>query len=109
MLAYRDSAGGVGDRKCAHNNNGREAGPQEAGRSYFHCTQKAERAQKTEPSSKDPQAVSPMGHFLQQGSALSPKILQYPDWGPSVEIHEPLGHVLMLNSTHPDYYMLLVW
>lgn len=38
--------------------------------------------------------LCPQWGELQQGSALSPKILQYPDWGPSIEIHEPLGHVL---------------
>lgn len=37
-----------------------QGGRRQAAGSYCDCTQEAERAQKAEPSSKDPQALSPV-------------------------------------------------
>lgn len=105
MLTSSDLAGGVEERECVHNDDGREAGGrgQEAGRRGQGHIVTAHRKQKEHR--KQSQALRtlklcPHWSEVQQGSALSPRILQYPDWGPSVEIHEPLGHVLMLTSTH---------
>lgn len=98
MLTSSDLAGGVEERECVHNDDGREAGRR--GQGHIVTAHRKQKEHRKQSQALRTLKLCPQWSEVQQGSALSPKILQYPDWGPSVEIHEPLGHVLMLTSTH---------